>query len=107
MTRPPIIIQFLQTTHHARSHRIQVNVARQFQQVGIVLTDDRFISVLKEMAGSFMTQVKINNITGQKLLHTPENRLTTGPNQQMKVVGKEAPRIDNEIPVHALVRHTV
>jgi hypothetical protein len=58
-----------------------VNVARQFQQVGILLTDDRFISVLKEMTGSFMAQVKINNITGQKLLHTPENRLTTGPNQ--------------------------
>jgi hypothetical protein len=60
-----------------------------------------FIPVLEEMAPPLMAQVKVDNIAGQKLLHTPG--LVTCPNQQMEMVGKQAPGIDNKIPLQAMV----
>jgi hypothetical protein len=80
MTCPAIVAQSSHVTHHACSQGIQVNVARQFQQVGIVLTDDRLISILKEMAMPLVSQVKVDNITGKQFSHTPGNRLASGPN---------------------------
>jgi hypothetical protein len=84
-----------------------VNIARQFQQVGIILADDRFISILKEMAMPSVSQVEVDHITGKEFAHTLGNRLATGTNQQMKVVRKEGPRIDMEIPIQAEIRQSV
>ena len=58
-----------------------MNISRQFQQVGILLTDDRFIPVLKEMATSFVPQVKFDYIAGEKFLHALGNGLASRSNQ--------------------------
>jgi hypothetical protein len=46
-----------------------MNIAHQLQQIGIFLTQNGFISVLKQMAKTAVTAVVIDNITGQKPLH--------------------------------------
>jgi len=84
-----------------------MDVACQFQEIGIVFTDDRFVSVLKEMARPFVSQIKVNHITGEKLLHTSRKRLAASSDQYMEVVGEKGPCIHDEIPVHALFRQPV
>jgi len=45
-----------------------MDVAHQFQQIGLFLTQNRLISVLKQMAKTVVTAVVGDNITGEKPL---------------------------------------
>ncbi len=63
-----------------------MDISCQFQEIGIVLTDDGFISVLEKMATSFVPQVKSDHIPGEKLLHAPGNGLAASSSQEMKMI---------------------
>ena len=67
----------------------------------------QFKIFMKEMTIPLMPQVKIDHIPREKFSHTLGNRLSTRPNQQMKVVGQEGPGIYNESPIDAQIRQPV
>jgi hypothetical protein len=50
-----------------------------------------------------VSKIEVDHITREKLPHTPGKRVPARPNQEMEVTGKEAPGINNEIPLQALV----
>lgn len=48
------------------SQGIQMNVAYQFPQGGVLLAQNRFIAVLKQLAVPFVAPVEADNIAGQQ-----------------------------------------
>ena len=46
-----------------------MNIADQFQQIGIFLAHNRFVSVLEKMAVTSVPPVEINGIARQQLAH--------------------------------------
>jgi hypothetical protein len=71
MTRPGIPVQLPQILNHPSSQRIQVNVSHEFQQVRILLANNRFVTILEEVATPLMSLIEINGMPGQQTLHDP------------------------------------
>lgn len=46
-----------------------MNIADQFQQIRIFLTNDRFITVLEEMTTPLMTSIEGNSVSSHKTAH--------------------------------------
>jgi len=55
--------------HHPCSHRIENHVARQLQQVGVLLHQDRLVSSLKDMAGALVDAIEPLGIDAVELTH--------------------------------------
>jgi len=48
---------------HTGSHRIKVEIAHQFKQIGISIDQERFITPLKEMAGTGLAVIDPGGVT--------------------------------------------
>ena len=46
-----------------------MNIPNQFQQIGIFLAHNRFVSILEKMAVTSVPPVEINGIASQQLAH--------------------------------------
>jgi hypothetical protein len=68
-----------------------MNVSDQFQEIGILLTQNGFVTILEEMAISAVPPVKGNGISGQKPPHKCSQGNLTGLQQQVEVTGENAP----------------
>ena len=68
-----------------------MNITDQLQKIGIFLAQDRFVSILKKMADSFMTTIKIYRMTGEQSPHNRSHRQHTGSKQQVKMIGNKRP----------------
>jgi hypothetical protein len=55
-----------------------MDVPKQFQEVRILFTDKRLVTVLKKMAGTFMTSVVIASIRCHKAPHECGKRSRAG-----------------------------
>ena len=44
---------------------IEVDIADQLQQVGLLLADQGLVAILKNMSGTMMSPVEINGIAGE------------------------------------------
>ena len=70
-----------------------MNVPDQLQEIGLVLTDDGLIAILKEMAVPFVAPVKGNGIAGHQAPHQPAQGNIAAPQQEVEMVGQQGPRI--------------
>jgi hypothetical protein len=62
-------VQFRYAGNNSGPKRIQMDVANQFEEIGVLLAQDRFISVLKKVPGTLVASVVIDCIPGEKSLH--------------------------------------
>ena len=80
--------------HQTGPQGVEVNVAGQLQQIGLVLTDNGFVPVLEQVTESLIAVVEVHNISREQLPHALRKRLAGGPDKQMKMGGKESPGVD-------------
>src|SRR4030042_1748431 len=71
-----------------------MNIPGQFQKIMIVPAQNPLIPVLKEMAVSLVSTVKIYHIPGQQLPHALREGLVSAPNQQVKMGVQQRPSIN-------------
>jgi hypothetical protein len=67
-----------------------MDVAHQLQQIGILLAEDEFITVLKKMPAAPVATVEAYRIPGKQPLHDRRYRHISGP-QQVEMVRHEGP----------------
>jgi len=91
MARPRVGPKGAEIRHKPGAERVEVDIAHQVFEVGILLTDNRFIAVLKEMSGTFVPAIKTGGVSGQKSCHNRRQRHCTGAKQQVCVFCKEHP----------------
>ena len=68
-----------------------MDIANKFEQICIFFADDGFITVLEQVAGTFMTEVKGDCVTGKEPFHEPGKRDVFGAQQQMEMIGHKRP----------------
>ena len=66
-------------------------VAYQFQEIFILLTDDRFVPVLKQVAGAVMPQIEVDGMPSEKTPHEGAETGIAWPEQEMNVVCHKRP----------------
>jgi hypothetical protein len=68
-----------------------MDVADQFEEIGVLLADDRFVTVLEEMARALVAEIEIDGIAGQEPAHEEGQTGPARTEQQMNVVGHQRP----------------
>jgi hypothetical protein len=68
------VVIFLGIVDHAGTHRIQMNLRRQFQQVGVGIYKNSFIPSLEEMTAPFPSPVYPARIAEGEVLHDARQR---------------------------------
>jgi len=66
-----------------------MNVSYELEEVGVLLTEERFIAVLKQVAMSSVTSIISYSITGQEPPHESGQWRGTSAQQKMHMVGQE------------------
>jgi len=93
MATPWVFSQSLKIRNQLPSQGIQVNIPDQLKQIGILLTQNGFIAVLKQDPASLMAPIKAPGIPTHHTSHQVASRRLTRPEQQVKVVGHEGPGV--------------
>lgn len=65
-----------------------MDVANQFQKVGVLLAENGFVAILEKLPVAPMTTVKGDRIPCQKLAHDSGDWLMPGSKEKMHVIGK-------------------
>jgi hypothetical protein len=68
-----------------------MDVAHQLQQIGILLAEDGFITVLEKMPAAPVSPVEAHRIPGEQPLHDSRYRHIPGPQQKVEMVRHEGP----------------
>src|SRR4030066_2113107 len=68
-----------------------MNVTDQFQEIGVLLTDNRFVTILKQMATPVVFQIISDGMTRQKTPHQFRNSLGTTEYQEVEVIIHQSP----------------
>ena len=73
--------------HHARPHRVQVNVDHASQKIALTLNEVAAVTALPQGAGALMAQVEVAHISAaHRLHHLRQALIGFGGEQQMEVV---------------------
>lgn len=72
---------------------IQVDVADEVKQVGLLLAEYRLVAVLEKMTVAIVPSVKGACVTGQNATHHRSERHIAGLEEEVKMVREERPRI--------------
>jgi hypothetical protein len=91
MTTPGKPVKIFKTNDHPRTNRIQVNIPHQFEEIRIFVTDDGFITVLKEMSGPIVAQIENDSIAGQQTPHESGQCALFRAHQEMKMIIEQGP----------------
>ncbi len=76
--------------------RVQMKVADQFQQVGLLLDDNRLVPILKEMAHAVMPPIEGAGVARQQGPHHPRQRAPPRADQEMGMVRHQRPGLHGE-----------
>jgi hypothetical protein len=77
-----------------------MNVAHQLQKIRILLAQNRFVAVLKQVACAAVPSIKTPRISAQKPAHNAGNGGISGPQQKMKMIGHQRPRVTRGLRLH-------
>lgn len=69
MAAPKISVKLNNRWDESCAQRVEVDVAHQFKEIFLFVTDDRLVPVLEEMAGAAMPEVEGHCVTGQQSSH--------------------------------------
>jgi hypothetical protein len=62
---PRVAVEVVKCGDQSGAQWVQMDIANQFKQVFFHITDNRFVAVLKKMAGAIMTEIKRDGIAGK------------------------------------------
>ena len=68
-----------------------MDIPDQFLEIDILLADDGFIAVLKKLAVAFVPLIEADGIAGQQSSHKGGEATSTGPQEEVGVVGHQNP----------------
>jgi hypothetical protein len=74
-----------------------MDVSHQLQQVRLLMAEDRFVPIMKNLADPSMPPVESSGISAQQPLHDGLDRRATGPQQQMEMVVNPRPTVTNPL----------
>ena len=72
-----------------QSSGVEMEVAHQFQQVGVAIAENRLVAPLKHVAGLVVSAIVVLAVCELQSLHCPGERMGSGLQQQMDVVGHQ------------------
>ena len=96
MSREGIALKCLEVRYQSGPQRVQMDVSNEFEEVGLILADDRFEAPLKEMTGPAVSAVEAPPVTGQQRPHQVAERPSAGAYQKMGMVGDQRPSVNQE-----------
>lgn len=91
MAGPGILVELVHVLNHRGAQGIEVDVAHQLKQVGIVLAGQGFVAVLKKVSGALMATVEADGMAGQQPTHENAQIGAFGAQQEMGMVGNQGP----------------
>lgn len=102
MPAPGIIFRSI---HHARAHRVQVNVSDDFKQVGIGIQQQRLVAPLEDVPGTSLGKVYPFCISQGKILHDSGKWYVAYLHDEMGVVCHETKTMYAvSEPLHCLLK---
>lgn len=96
MAGPGILIEGVELGDHAGPQGIEVNVAHEFEQVGLVLDEDGLEAALEKVADTAMAGVERGGVTAEQALHGTGEGCRAGAQQEVEVGSHQCPGIDRE-----------
>jgi len=86
-------VQFGKIAQDLSSHRIQMNVADEFEEIRFFFNHYALVPILEQMAFAVMPPIVPDSITGHQSTHHCREAHPVGPKtkKKMKVIGHEAP----------------
>lgn len=91
MARFWIRVQGVHIFHDARTYRVQVDIANQFEKVGISFAEKRLIAVLEQVPVTIMTSVELLGITGEQSAHDGGDGGCSCSQKKVDMVGNKSP----------------
>ena len=82
-----------QSGNNVRTNGVEMNVADQFFEVGILLAYDGFVAVLEELTCPAIAAVEGNDVPGQELAHEESDTQGTASEEEMGMIREKSPRI--------------
>lgn len=93
MAAPRESVQGIQIGNGPRSKRVQVNIADQFQEVGLFLDHYGLVPILKEVPPPSVAAIEFPRIARKEDAHVSRQGSRSGAHEEMEMVRKERPRI--------------
>jgi hypothetical protein len=69
MAAPGVSVQLFYSLDHPGSHRIEMDIPDQNQEITILIAEDGFVPVFKQVAGSPVAAIVVLGIPGQLFSH--------------------------------------
>ena len=86
------------------THRVEMNVAEQLEEILVSLAYDRLVSALEHMADFAVAKIKILGVGLLESLHKLGQRRPAALNQQVDMVGHKTKSVDQEIVTAPVAR---
>ena len=99
MPGPGVPIERLEPGHHLGPEGIQMEIADQLQEIGLLLHHDGPVPVLEEMAHALVAPIEATGVPREERAHTPGQRSGTRAEQEVGVIREERPGVDGECPL--------
>ena len=68
-----------------------MDIADEFQQIGIFLAQNRFVPVLEQVAHPVVAPIEVYGVTGEQFFHQGRNGNVAGSQQQMEMIWDQGP----------------
>ena len=91
MSTPRVAVQGAEVPHQPRPHRIEVEVAHEFEQIRLLLTQDGLVAVLEEVPMAMVASVERPRVSGEEAAHDRRQGDGPGAEQEVEVVGEQGP----------------
>jgi len=95
---PGIAVQRAEFRDHARTEGVQVEVAHQLQEVGLLLHHDGLVPVVEEVPDPVVPAIERACVARQEGPHTARKGPLARPDEEVRVVREEGPGVDGEGP---------
>lgn len=81
MSGPRIVVEIIDTHPQLRAHRIEVDIADEFEKVGLLLNQRAFEAVLEQVTAAAMEAVETRGIGAEPALREAGERKVAGADQ--------------------------
>ena len=81
-----VLVQFLDPWHNTCAHGVEVNIADKLLQVGVFLTDNGFVTILKKLATAFVAAIKADGVSRENPSHYRGKGGESGSKEEMGVL---------------------
>jgi hypothetical protein len=86
VTRKGEAIEVREGGKNVRAEGVKMDVADEFFEVDVFLTDDGLVAVLEELAGATVAAVKGNDIASEKSAHQEGNAQRAAPKKEVGMI---------------------